>query len=309
MPLRQPDLPGHDALAQAALRPSRRRLAVTPAPTLDWQAERLQAALQALRPGLVVQVLAHDASTNATLLARMRDGEQPAAGCLLVAEHQTAGRGRMGRTWQASRGDSLTFSLGLPYAPAQWSGLSLAVGVALADALDPSGAIGLKWPNDLWLRGAQGSPGRKLGGILIETVAAAAGRQCVIGVGLNVRALAFAGRNAGQESGLSTGLASLQEIDPHASAPAALHRLAGPLLSALLVFEREGFGAFAPEFARRDLLRGLQITTTQPGLPAGQAVGVDGDGALLLRDEAGRMHRLTSGEVSVRPLPATQEPA
>lgn len=266
---------------------------------LDWLAPRLQASLQSILPGLQVQVLGEDASTNSTLMARGRAGEVPA--CLLVAEHQTAGRGRMGRAWHAARGDSLTFSLGLPCAPSDWSGLSLAVGVALAEALDPSDAIGLKWPNDLWLRDAQAYPGRKLGGVLIETVAAGSGRLCVVGVGLNVRAHAF--------EGLHTGLASLRELDPAACAPAVLHRLAGPLLQALLRFEREGFAPFASDFARRDLLRGLPVTTTQPGLPDGLAAGVDADGALLLRDGAGRMHRVTSGEVSVRPVPLQQEVA
>lgn len=270
-----------------------------PSPALDWQAPRLQAALRETLPGLQVQVLREDVSTNSTLMARGRAGE--AAACLLVAEHQTAGRGRMGRTWHASRGDSLTFSLGLPCAPSDWSGLSLAVGAALAEALDASGAIGLKWPNDLWLRDARAHPGRKLGGVLIETLAAGSSRLCVVGVGLNVRARSF--------EGLHTGLASLQELDPAASAPAVLHRLAGPLLQALLRFEREGFAPFASDFARRDLLRGLTVTTTQPGLPAGQVAGVDADGALLLRDGAGRMHRVTSGEVSVRPVPLQPEVA
>ena len=274
---------------------------MTPAPTLDWPVAPLQAELRALWPGLVLEVVAEDASTNATLLARARaSGVQPPA-CLLVAEHQTAGRGRMGRTWHATRGDSLTFSLALPYAPVQWAGLSLAVGVAVADALDPSQAIGLKWPNDLWLRDAQAGVGRKLGGILIETVASAAGRLCVIGVGLNVRAQSFAG--------LDTGHASLQELDPQASAPATLQRLAAPLLRALLRFEREGFTGCAAAFARRDLLCDQAVTTTQPGLPAGQAVGVDDDGALLVRDAAGRLHRVAAGEVSVRPAGPAAEAA
>ena len=283
---------------------------MTPAPTLDWQAEPLQAALQALQPGLGVQVRGEDASTNSTLVARIREGGPAAAACLLVAEHQTAGRGRMGRSWHARRGDSLTFSLGLPLAPADWSGLSLAVGVALADALDPSGAIGLKWPNDLWLRDGPASPGRKLGGILIETVAAAAGlRHGVIGVGLNVRAWPGAGQDVTREAGFATGLASLQELDPDTSAPASLHRLAEPLLRAVLRFEREGFAPFAEGFARRDLLRGREVMTTQPGLATGRAAGVDADGALLLRDEAGRVHRVSAGEVSVRPMRVKREAA
>jgi len=273
---------------------------VTPAPTLDWQAGRLEAALQALHPGLVVQVVAEDTSTNATLVARGRSPGAPAAACLLVAEHQTAGRGRMGRAWLSARGDSLTFSLALPCAPADWSGLSLAVGVALADALDDAGtAIGLKWPNDLWLRDGPGGRGRKLGGILIETVGSGGAWQCVIGVGLNVRLHAF--------EGLETGCASLQELAPEAHAPAILHRVAAPLLRAVLRFQREGFGAFAEGFARRDLLCGLPVRTTQAGLPEALAAGVDGDGALLVRDEGQRLHRIVSGEVSVRPAQPAQE--
>jgi BirA family biotin operon repressor/biotin-[acetyl-CoA-carboxylase] ligase len=275
---------------------------VTPAlPTLDWQVEALRAVLDGLWPGLQVQVVAEDGSTNATLLERARAAPREAAACLLVAEHQTAGRGRQGRAWHAARGDSLTFSLALPYAPADWAGLSLAVGVALADALDPAGAIGLKWPNDLWLRDPAPGPGRKLGGILIETVAAAGGRLCVVGVGLNVRAHAF--------PGLETGHACLQELDPAASAPAVLHCVARPLLQALARFEHEGFGAFAAGFARRDLLCGRSVTTTHAEVPSGQALGVQGDGALLLQDEAGRLHRVSAGEVSIRPRPATQEAA
>ena len=75
------------------------------------------------------------------------------APCLLVAERQTAGRGRHGRPWRSTPGASLTFSLAWPLTRADLSGLSLAVGVALADALDATATprIGLKWPNDLWL--------------------------------------------------------------------------------------------------------------------------------------------------------------
>ena len=266
---------------------------MTPAPTLDWLAPPLQAALQALRPALAVEVRAEDASTNTTLLARARGGQAEVRDCLLVAEHQSAGRGRLGRSWQAARGDSLTFSLALNCAPRDWAGLSLAVGVALADALDPLGLIGLKWPNDLWLRDDQTPPGRKLGGILIETAATARGRLCVVGVGLNVRARHF--------EGLDTGHACLQELEGSTSAPEVLHRVAAPLLHALARFEREGFAAFRAGFARRDLLRGRAVTTVAPGQPAGTAEGVDADGALLIRDDAHRLHRVVSGEVSVRP--------
>ncbi|MGZ7242464.1 biotin--[acetyl-CoA-carboxylase] ligase, partial [Streptococcus pyogenes] len=72
-------------------------------------------------------------STNSELMRRARAGHVDPV--LLVAEQQSAGRGRMGRSWASRAGDSLTFSLGLPLQPADWSGLSLAVGVAVAESL------------------------------------------------------------------------------------------------------------------------------------------------------------------------------
>ncbi len=295
---------------------------------LHWGADALWARLEPLLPGISVEVVARCESTNTRLLDRARDsagqhdapvtrpGEldtlsrdertpygrrvvdiQP---CLLVAEHQTRGRGRLGRDWVASAGASLTFSLALPLAPIDWSGLSLAVGLALAEALDPLAdkqpdaepRIALKWPNDLWLADGPGR-GRKLGGILIETVSVGRRRMCVVGVGLNVLPQAIAG--------LSHGYGCLQEIDPGASAPAVLACIAPPLVQALRRFEAEGFAPQRAAFARRDLLRGQNVTTTLAELPEGVAEGVDARGALRVR--AGGLHHLVSGEVSVRLQP------
>lgn len=290
---------------------------------LHWGAEALWEQLEPLLPGLSVEVQARVDSTNTRLLERARaaagqrdarvsrPGELDAQGaaaertphgrragdiqpCLLVAEHQTRGRGRQGRDWLATPGASLTFSLSLPLAPAEWSGLSLAVGVALAEALDPAdgGApprIVLKWPNDLWLLEAPGR-GRKLGGVLIETVSVGQHRMCVVGVGLNVLPQA--------NEGLTHGYACLQELDPAATAPAALARTAAPLVHALRAFERDGFAPLAAAYERRDLLLGQAVTTTVPEVPEGVAEGVDAHGALRVR--CGQVHRLISGEVSVR---------
>jgi BirA family biotin operon repressor/biotin-[acetyl-CoA-carboxylase] ligase len=274
---------------------------------LQWGAEDLWLLLQPLLPGLSIEVLTRATSTNTLLLDRARSVHdlQP---CLLVAEEQTGGRGRLGRAWRSQAGASLTFSLALPLAPADWSGLSLAVGLALAEALDPqpegvAPRIGLKWPNDLWLIDgpAASGRGRKLGGILIETVAVAtdrvtgatagAQRLAVVGVGLNLQPQS--------DEGLSQGYACLQELDAPASAPQVLARVAEGLLRALLRFQAEGFAPLAAAYARRDVLRGHPVTTTLPDLPAGQAEGVDAQGALLVR-HAG-LHRVLSGEVSVRP--------
>jgi BirA family biotin operon repressor/biotin-[acetyl-CoA-carboxylase] ligase len=254
---------------------------------LQWNAETLWQQLEPLLPGLSIEVLPRCESTNTLLLQRAR--AQDVQPCLLVAEEQTGGRGRMGRVWHAQPGASLTFSLALPLAPRDWSGLSLAVGVALADALDADARIGLKWPNDLWL--ADGSD-RKLGGILIETVTNDSRRIAVIGIGLNIAPQAQWPQAA-----------YLQEIGVPGDAPLVLQRIALPLLQAIQTFEHDGFAPFAERFAARDVLRGRAITSTATEVPDGVALGVDAQGVLRVR--RGELeHRLASGEVSVRPQPA-----
>jgi BirA family transcriptional regulator, biotin operon repressor / biotin---[acetyl-CoA-carboxylase] ligase len=275
--------------------------------TLHWGAEDLWQQLEPLLPGLTVEVLARTESTNSLLLERSRAAghrrdDVPDSGfsrraedvqpCLLVAELQTRGRGRMGRVWHAESGSSLTFSLSLPLHPVDWSGMSLAVGVALADALDPIAAgaaprIGLKWPNDLWWAGGHDL---KLGGVLIETASAGSSRLAVVGVGINV---------APQRG--TPGAASLLDIGIALDAPAALQRVALPLVQALQQFEAAGFAPFAERFAARDVLRGRAISTTLPELPEGEAAGVDEGGALRVLHD-GRERRIASGEVSVRPV-------
>lgn len=292
---------------------------------MRWDAEALWQQLLPLLPGLSVEVVERTSSTNTALLERarvlsrpdpedtdvlvQRSVESAAFGrraadvqpCLLVAEHQTGGRGRQGRTWQSARGASLTFSLSLPLARSDWSGLSLAVGVALAEALDPTGPgatprIGLKWPNDLWLMddfGPDQRSGRKLGGVLIETVAAGARRLAVIGIGLNVLPL------GGAAADTSSGFACLREIEPAIDAPGALAQVATPLVRALKQFEASGFVPFAARFAARDLLAGQAVRTTQRDVAEGIAVGVTEHGALEVDTGSGTL-QVTSGEVSVR---------
>jgi len=334
VPLRQPALPAHDAGTQAlsgavADAPDAAGVdspTLHPAtPPLHWGAEALWEQLQPVLPGISVEVVARLDSTNTRLLERARHvgGDRDAlvtrpgaldddiasqaadlAPCLLVAEEQTAGRGRLGRGWVSAPGRSLTFSLALPMAPVQWGGLSLAVGVALADALDPLAAtpaaarLALKWPNDLWLRDAA-SPagGRKLGGILIETVAVGTQRMVVVGVGLNVRPREAAA--SGAATPLHHGYACLQELSPAASAPAALAAVAVPLAQTLKRFEREGFAPFLDAFTRRDLLRGRGVSVSGGLELQGTAEGVDAQGALLVR-AGGACHRVVSGEASVR---------
>lgn len=260
---------------------------------LHWDAETLWQDLEPRAPGLSIEVLAETGSTNTLLFERGRQGLD--APCLLVAECQTAGRGRLGRPWWSQPGQALTFSLGMQLAPADWNGLSLAVGLALAEALGEP--IGLKWPNDLWLRGDD----RKLGGILIEAAPLATpgdrpgARWVVIGVGLNITPLP-----EGQASAdtFRTGYACVQEFDPMLTAPRLLHRVARPLLDAMRAFEAEGLAPLLSRYAARDVLAGRAVTA---GALTGVACGLSTDGCLRVRDAQGTVHTLHSGEVSVRP--------
>ncbi len=259
-----------------------------PAP---WFEDEIAEALAPLLPGLAVEVVAEIDSTSSELMRRARDGRR--APVLLVAERQTAGRGRLGRLWEsaqdAGQPASLTFSLGLPLAPRDWSGLSLAVGVSVADSLDPARTAGLalKWPNDLWVREC------KLGGILIETALLQpeeAERYLVVGIGLNI------GPREGD--GLRTPPAWLQQWQPEASAPAVLRELIVPLVRDIRLFDERGFVPFAPRFAARDLLRGREVVLTDG--TEGRCEGVGWGGELLVRTPAG-LKTITSAEVSVRP--------
>ena len=257
------------------------------APALSWPQAALTQALAPLLPGIVVEVLAEIDSTNSELMRRARAAHLPPT--LLVAELQTAGRGRLGRGWQSGDGEpggALAFSLGLPLAPRNWSGLSLAVGLAVAEALHPD--IALKWPNDLWWQG------RKLAGILVETAGAAtadAPRSVVIGVGVNLVPL--------EGQGFATPPAWLQALLPGVDAPGALLRLAVPLVHAVHAFEHSGFAPLAPRFAARDALAGQAVRLSDG--TEGRAQGVGPDGALRVRTATG-LREVHSAELSVRPL-------
>lgn len=235
-------------------------------------------------PDFTVEVLACIDSTNSELMRRARDGHSEPV--LLVAETQTAGRGRLGRDWHSAAssgvGASLTFSLGLPLQMADWSGLSLAVGVSVAGSLHPE--VQLKWPNDLWWQD------RKLGGILIETASIGSVRYAVIGVGLNI-----AERDA---AGLATPPAWLQELMPDADPAVALQRLAVPLVQAVQRFEAQGFAPFRDGFQARDALAGRSVTLSDG--TTGRAQGVSVRGGLLVHTSSG-LQEISSSEVSVRP--------
>lgn len=260
---------------------------------LTRQAENLWQEIAPLWPDFSVEVLPSIDSTNSELMRRARAGQHEHQ--LLVALDQSAGRGRRGKQWQSRPGASLTFSLGLPYRPQDWSGLSLAIGVSLAESLHP--AVRLKWPNDLWWQG------RKLGGILVEAAVAGDRRHAVIGIGLNVELPELTLASAAADETAAVALppvppAALQELVPDRDAGEWLAAVVPALVRDLQRFEQAGFAAFAARFAARDALAGLELRLSDG--QQGQAAGVGPDGALRLRTAAGLVD-ITSAEVSVRP--------
>ena len=229
--------------------------------------------------------LAECDSTNTEALHHLREGGGP---LLVSASRQTEGRGRHGRAWQSDEA-ALTFSVAVPLrADLDLSGLSLAVGCAVADALDPaSERVRLKWPNDLFLDDA------KLGGILIETVPLPGDRRgVVIGIGLNIQPLPA----GADRSGYASGHAALQALDPTASAAATLDRLAPALRALLADFETLGFAPWQAAFTRRDFTAGRPVRV---GSLVGVARGVSMHGELLLQGADG-LQAVTAGELSLR---------
>lgn len=231
-------------------------------------------------------------SSNAELLRR----GAPLQGVqVLLAERQTAGRGRRGRHWASPLAANLYLSLARRFSGglARLGGLSLAAGVAVAEALHAAGAnqVGLKWPNDLV------ATGRKLGGLLVEGSGEAAGAaSAVVGIGLNVR------MPVRQAQGIEqpwTDLATLMPEPPTRNALAS--QLLDHLLPALALFDREGLAPFLSRYAACDVLQGqsLVVLAGDGSRLPGIGLGVAADGAL--RVQAGDTERhLHAGEVSVR---------
>ncbi|MBL8380558.1 MAG: biotin--[acetyl-CoA-carboxylase] ligase [Burkholderiales bacterium] len=258
------------------------------------EARRVAAALPpALNKTFVVEVVATTGSTNSDLLARAADLRN---GHVLAAEAQTAGRGRRGRQWVAPPGASLAFSLLWRFRrpAAQLMGLSLAVGVAAARALEDAGATGivLKWPNDLLAVREAGWA--KLGGILVEIGPASAREtRVVLGIGINVLPITAQGIDQPHADAVSQGA--------HADRNALLARMLARLAEVLAIFEAAGFASLAADWNSLHAHTGLPVTLLREGAQdlQGIAAGVSADGALILETAEG-VHRIVSGEVSLR---------
>lgn len=155
-----------------------------PTPESSWSPLELDALAAAAGTGWSVSLFPVAESTNA-LAAAGPDGAGPVADSILVADHQTAGRGRLDRTWETPAGSALTFSVVVDpgLVDHDWPLLPLAVALAVADGVRQAAdvEVQVKWPNDLLIAG------EKFCGILLERVQDAGGRPlAVIGIGINV---------------------------------------------------------------------------------------------------------------------------
>ncbi len=237
-----------------------------------------------------IEVRAHIDSTNSELMRRAL--ESSIDGVALLAEVQSAGRGRRGRGWTSPFGRNLALSLGvrLDMALTELGAVSLAVGVAVADALEELGVRGvaLKWPNDLLVEG------RKLCGVLIELPRAVEPPEIVVGIGINIGGAEAVGRLVEQ------GVADVTESVPDASR----NRIAGRVIDAVFAvcrrFERGGFGPIKPRYDALHRFHGQPVRILAgPESVAGVVEGVGLDGTLRLRTESG-IREFHGGEVSLR---------
>jgi BirA family biotin operon repressor/biotin-[acetyl-CoA-carboxylase] ligase len=239
---------------------------------------------------VAIEVVEETGSTNADLLARIDSLQGP---LLRIAENQTAGRGRAGRSWLSKPGAALMFSLAWRFKGPlhRMSGLPMAVGVAIAETIAALGVpVQIKWPNDLLRDGA------KLAGILVETQADKQDGAiwAVIGIGINLIMPDELEAEIGREVASAPWLA---QMDRNQLMAALLSRLAAVLAE----FDDTGFAPFTERWNALHAWQGKDVVLLDNGavLQQGRAAGVDAIGRLLLDTDAGRVEIL-SGDVSLR---------
>ena len=241
-----------------------------------------------------LEVFAEIESTNSYLMNQ--PSPMPGRFRVAVAEHQTAGRGRMERQWHSPGSTGLCLSICYTFArrPELLSCLTLAIGVGVVESLERLGVhgVGLKWPNDLVLQDG------KLGGILTE-VKSGSGNEVTIVTGVGINYDLRDSPDAGQITtrlGYVSDLAScLRELPSRSMVAAAL---IDGISNTFAEFAIEGFSNTATAWEKHDWLRGQKISVDQAdGQLNGVCQGIDDDGALILQTGTGRK-RITSGSVS-----------
>jgi BirA family biotin operon repressor/biotin-[acetyl-CoA-carboxylase] ligase len=262
----------------------------------DLRAAALHAHLHTARLGRSYEPLATSPSTNDRCAQQARAGAPE--GLLVVADSQTGGRGRMGRTWFSPAGQNLYFSLLLrPPVPApRLPPLTLiagaAIGGVLAQVLAGSAHPRLKWPNDVEVD-VDGGPPRKLAGVLTEMATEREQiRHVVLGIGINVNQPSFPAELEGRATSLA--LLSGRAHDRTRLLAALLDALEPAYDQALRDGGADGLARWR---TLAQLPRPCRVSRPQGDPLVGTAVDVDTEGALLVRDGAGHLQRVLSGEL------------
>lgn len=241
-----------------------------------------------------LDVLESIPSTNDYLLDPSKVKSKKTIACL--AECQTRGKGRRGRTWVSPFAKNIYLSLLWHFKedPSALAGLSLAIAISIIEALEMYGitqTLGVKWPNDLYCND------HKLAGILIELSGEVYDTcSAVIGLGLNVY------MPKTYQDGISQPFTHLQalsteKIDRNKIASLLLHGL----IQTILVFEREGFEPFRKRWSKYDLTLGKPVSVITAGHTfEGIGRGIDQNGLFLLEDKTGTIKSFSSAEVSIR---------
>lgn len=255
--------------------------------------EAIQRQLPVLHPPFNVQLHMSLPSTNQTLMQQ----HQSIHGEVVLAEVQTAGRGRLGRKWQSPFGQNVALSLGWNFAggAAALEGLSLVVGLALTQALVDLGVqqVKLKWPNDILV------DGKKLAGILLEMRGDATGPcHVVIGMGLNVHLT----HKDKIDQSIDQPWVSLTQLGYGLTRNDIVARILLRLNQHLCVFVQHGFAAMRDQWQQHHYYQDKSVQLLLPGRQVeGICRGVNQVGALVVESN-GVLKAYSGGEISLRPL-------
>jgi BirA family biotin operon repressor/biotin-[acetyl-CoA-carboxylase] ligase len=245
-------------------------------------------AAKGIALGSPLHLLAATTSTNDEAKRSAKEGAPH--GAVWVAESQTAGRGRQGRTWVSPPGENILFSVlvRLTCAPARLPPLALVAGLAARDAIAraaPEADVRLKWPNDVVV----GEARLKIAGVLVEaTLLGGHVEAIIVGIGINVHTRAFPDDIAARATSVA-----LVAAGPPDRAVILADALAG-LARDLPLAAARGLGPIHARLAAADALRGQRIRSESG---EGMAEGIDVDGRLLVRTDDGLLVRWGAGEV------------
>ncbi len=259
----------------------------------EFDTETLQSRLSGRRMDWRIHFFPVVDSTNRLALKLAREGA--AEGTVVFADCQTGGRGRLQRVWQSPPGCNLYASLLLRPAitPADAARITLTAGVAVAEMISnfcPEG-VGLKWPNDVFIRG------RKVCGILTEMkTAGSAIDVVVVGIGLNVNMAV----EDFDPTHRHTATSLREETGRNISREDAAFLLCDSFEKWYQIFLGEGFACVRKQWLARSGMTGSRVRVLFQGeVQEGVVVGIDLDGALLLDDERGAVRRIIAGDASI----------